>query len=103
MARPAAVVDEADDRLQPALAEGRQARIGPGPVGAVEAVGRDLLPQHRVAQGAQAEAGEARQVAYAAMVAAAVELGKEAVVDAVDRALEAAPHLQGWPAVFWPL
>jgi hypothetical protein len=52
-ARPAAVMNEADDGTHSKLAQARQARVRPGPVGARQAVRRSALPEHRVAQGTE--------------------------------------------------
>jgi hypothetical protein len=94
--RPAAVVDEADDGPHPEVAQAGQALVGPRPVDdrGVRAR-RALLPQHRVAQGADAEPREAFEVAGSRDVAVALELAEVGVVHAVDRALHPTPHLEG--------
>src|SRR5205085_1173052 len=91
----AAVVDEADDRLDVEPAQRRQASIGPRPVGGRRTVRGRRLPEDGVAQRADAERGEALEVAVALGMPVAVELGEVGVPDSVDSAFDAAPHLQG--------
>jgi hypothetical protein len=86
------VVDEADDRLDAQPPQLREAAVGTRPVGRGGAARSGVFPQHRIAQGAQAERCEAREIVGAAMVPAAVELGEVPVADAVDRAFDATPH-----------
>ena len=63
MARTASVVDEADDRTDPELAQPREPLVRPRPVCALEAVGRDALPEDGVADGSGAEPREKIEVA----------------------------------------
>ena len=55
MTRPAAVMQQADDRLNAQLAEPREPRVGPRPIGPLKSGGRGALPQHGIANGADAE------------------------------------------------
>ena len=85
--------DEADDGSNAEVAEAREALVGPGPVRPVEAGGRGALPEHRIADRADAERGEALKVIVARAVAAALELREVAVANPIDGALDAAPQL----------
>ena len=94
VARAAAVVDQAGDRGDAGVAQRIEALVGPAPVGALEAVGRGALPQHRVADGANAERGEAVDIAGAVGMTVTVELAEIRILHTVDGAFEAAPKFQ---------
>ena len=91
MARAAAVVDQSGDRGDAGRAQGGQALVRPAPVGAFDAVGGGAFPQDGVADGADAEPGEALDVAGAVAMAVAVQLAEIRILHAIDRAFEAAP------------
>ena len=93
----AAVVREPDDGTDAERPEARQLRVRPAPVDlttGVLAVGRVLLPEHRVAQRADAQAREAFDVARAREVPVALELAEIRVTHPVDRGLQTAPQLE---------
>ena len=94
MLRTAAMVDQADDRRHAEPLQGRQARVGPGPVGVLDAVGGGALPQDGIADGLDAEGSEAFDVLQAAGVAVAVHLAEVRITHAVDGAFESAPKRQ---------
>jgi hypothetical protein len=91
VARTASVVHKPDDRLEVELAQASERAIGPRPTRFVCVGRRDLLPEHRVANGGDAEGGKAIEVVKAAAVTARFDLVEVAITDPVDRALETAP------------
>jgi hypothetical protein len=97
MARAAAVVHQPDDRTDAELAQPSEPIVGPPPVDAIDAMRCQTLPQHRIAQRADAERGEQLQVLEPAVVARPHQLIEPAATDAVDRTLDAAPHLEWHP------
>jgi hypothetical protein len=94
VAGAAAVVDQPRDRGQAEPAQAAEPLVRPAPVGAPGAVRGDPLPQHRVADGPDAQRGEVVEVARAVLVAAQHGLVDVAVADPGDGALEPAPHLE---------
>jgi hypothetical protein len=88
------VVDQAGDRGNAGLAQGREALVGPGPVGLVDAVRGGTFPQDRIADRADAGRCEALDIAVAQRVAVTVELAEVFVLHAVDSAFEAAPEFE---------
>jgi hypothetical protein len=87
------MVDQPSNGRDAGLLQGGQALVRPAPVGRGETVRRGAFPQDRIADGVNAERGEAGDVIAAVGVAVALDLGKVTVLDAVDSALEAAPKL----------
>src|SRR3954467_2331304 len=57
-ARPTAVVTEADDGPDAEVPQTAEPLVGPAPIGIIGIIGDDALPEHRVAEGANAERGE---------------------------------------------
>ena len=94
VARTAAVVDQAGDRGDAGIAQRVEALVRPGPVGLFDAVRGGALPDHRIADRADAEGCEAFDVVRASCVAVAIELVEVGVLNAVDGAFEAAPEFE---------
>ena len=94
VAGPAAVVHQADDGRETETAQGRQALVGEAPVGLLDRFRRCRFPEHRVADGADPERGEALEIVVAQVVPASVELRPVDVAHAIDGAFHTAPHLQ---------
>src|SRR5690554_1584743 len=88
------------DLLHPQRAYPLQPAGRPIPVGGFQPARRDLFPQHRLAQGADAKLRERLQVGLALQVAAALELAEPLAAHPVDRALHSAPQLQRPVAAF---
>ena len=78
----------------PELAQAGEALVGPLPVGFLAEFRHRALPQHRIAQRADAELGAAVEVGQASMMPGSVELAVIAVTDAIVRRLNASPQLQ---------
>jgi hypothetical protein len=94
MARTAAVVDQADDGRHAQLLQHGQAFVRPRPVCRVDAVRSGALPQHGIADRADAERGKALEVLQPLCMTVAVHLGEVIVAYAVDGAFEPAPELK---------
>jgi hypothetical protein len=94
VARAGTVVDQADDRRDAQVLEHGQAFIGPRPVGGLDAIGCRALPQHGVADGADAERSKTFQVLQPCGMAVAIHLGEVVIAYAVDGAFQAAPQLE---------
>ena len=94
VARPRAVVQQADDRRQPEAAQPCQSRVVPSPVPQVGMVWRHPLPQHGVAQDANPERSHPVQVVVPLEVARLAELVAPLVADAHHAAFKATPHLE---------
>ena len=88
------MVDQAGDGPHAEAPDFGQSLVAPAPVALVRPVGGRALPQHRVAQSLEADLGETGEVLDPVLVAAADGLVEEAVADAVDRALVAAPQFK---------
>ncbi len=95
VARPAAMVHQPDDRLDPEFGEPAQPFVGEAPVAAVRVVRRHRLPQDRIAQRADAERGDAIEILDAVPVAGLGELVAIVVADADHGTFEPAPKLHG--------
>ena len=94
IARPAAMMEQSGDRPDPERAQPRQTRVAPCPVARSEAVGRDTLPQQRIAESRDAERGESVEVLDAILMPGQPDLVSEAVPHPVDGALDAAPEFE---------
>jgi hypothetical protein len=94
VARTAAVVQQPGDRGHAQVAQPAEPLVRPAPVGPVEAVGGDPLPEHGVADRADAQRRELVEVARAVLVAAEDRLVDVAVPDPGHGALETAPDLE---------
>src|SRR5687767_10212382 len=90
----AAVIQEAGDGPHIQLAQPREPLVRPAPVEMVDALRSDAFPQHRVAQGANAERREGGEVVDPRIVSRPDELIKKLVADAVHRAFDAPPDLE---------
>lgn len=89
MARPAAVVRQPRDGPDAQLPQAAEPLVRPRPVDVLEAVGRQALPQHGIADGADAQAREEVEITHARGVVVALHLIEEHVAYPVDGALEA--------------
>jgi hypothetical protein len=87
------MVYQPHDGAHAQVPQARQALVGPAPVGVLQAVGGDVLPQDGVADGRNAERGEALQVVHAGGVAIERHLVEVTVANTVDGALQSAPDL----------
>src|SRR3954471_12794744 len=94
VARSAAVVQQTRDGRDAKLAQPREPLVRPAPVGRTVGIGHRALPQHRIAQRADAELGTAREIADARVMARALELAEIRIADAVVRRLDPAPQLE---------
>ena len=95
-ARTAAVMHEADDRAACRERRSRPSRIDPvpGPVGTAQTVRRNALPQHRVAQRAEAAEAAKRVQSATRRDVRPAHLIEEGLADAVDGAFHTAPELE---------
>jgi hypothetical protein len=94
MFRAAAMMDQSDDGGDAEALQRGQAGVGPGPVGAVDAIRSSALPQYRITDRLDPERGEALDVFHAVGVAIAFHLAEVIVAYTVDRAFKAAPKRQ---------
>jgi hypothetical protein len=95
----AAVVTQRQDRLHAEPTNFRHTLVGPTEIMLLWAVGRDPLPQRRVAQLANAEIREQREVFQTVLVAAAQRLVEPAIAHPIDGAFMAAPKFHGRPCL----
>jgi hypothetical protein len=95
VAGAAAVVQQPCDRGQAELAQPPEPLVGPAPVGPVQAVRGHALPEHGVADRADAQPGEVVEVARAVLVPVQHGLVDVAVADPGDGAFQPAPDLDG--------
>jgi len=91
--RTAAVMNQPGNDAHSCATNEGKAIIGPRPRLFVRSSGRNSLPQHGVAQGTNAELTAPFDVIAALGVTVALELVEPAVIDAIDRAFDTAPHL----------
>jgi hypothetical protein len=88
------VVRQPHDGADVELPQASEPLVHPRPVDVLDAVGRDPLPQHRIADGADTQAREEVKIFHTRGVAVALHLVEEHVPHTVDGALEAAPKLE---------
>ncbi len=86
------MVDQPDDRLDAEPLQRDQPLVRPAPVSRSEPGRRDALPQHRLAQRADAERCKTIEVIVAHRMAITIQLAEIAIVHAIDRAFDAAPQ-----------
>src|SRR5215203_2176204 len=88
------MMEEPGDRGDATRSQRVETRIDPAPVWPPRIIGRDTLPEQRVAQAANPERGDALHIVRASGMPGELELIVVPVVDAVDGALDPAPQLQ---------
>jgi hypothetical protein len=91
--RARAVVEQAGDHLDAALAEHRQPVVGPGEVELVRPVRGDGLPQDGEAKRGDSEIGDPIEIVASAAMAGLRRLIAPAVAQPDDGALGASPKL----------
>ena len=97
VARPAALVQQADDRRDAKFTQGRQAFVRPCPVRSGQAGASGALPQHGIAQRAHTKRSETLEVLHARRVAATIELAEVVVPHPVNCAFESTPQCDWRP------
>src|SRR3954447_25016834 len=88
-------MQEPDHRADPKFSQSGQPAIGPSPVDLVEADRGKTLPDHRKANGSDAESREAVKVLVAPFVARPLDLVEPLLPYPVNRALDTAPPFDG--------
>src|SRR3954454_22327527 len=88
------MVHQPDDRANAEITQQPEPLVRPAPVDQIGAVRSHSLPQRRIPQCADAELRELLQVVRTPVVAGPRELIEPAIADAIDRALDAAPHFE---------
>lgn len=96
MARTAAVMKQTGDGPDLQLSQLTEALVCSRPIAGAILLGSGAFPKHRVAQSLQAKAREVLQITVATPMAIKFKLVVELVPDAVDRAFDSAPELQGF-------
>src|ERR1043165_2657315 len=86
-------MQQAGDGTDPQRSQYCEPLIRPSPVRPIEGIRRDALPQHGVPQRGDAESGKAFEILQAMLMAAALCLIEPLVANSIDRAFDAAPHL----------
>jgi hypothetical protein len=94
VARPAAMMDEADNRLNSKKAEALQTLIVPAPVRGKWAIRCDRFPKHGIPQCPYSQRRDSIQVAKTAVVSGLCDLVSVRVTDPDQRTFEAAPELK---------
>ena len=92
--RSAAMVDESGHRLYAEGLKLAKALVGPSPVRTYRAERSNPFPKYRIAQPADAQRGDAAEVAGPLGMPGPFQLIVIAIADAVHSALDAAPQLQ---------
>ena len=92
--RTAAMVNEADDRLDAVIAKQRQRRVAPAPVGTGEPVRRRVLPQGRPPDFAKSHRGHLLDEVGPRVAADEIELIDETIAEAIDRAFDPTPQFE---------
>ena len=89
---------EAADHSGPALAKHRESFVSPGPVAIVRPLGRDILPQNRIADSRDTEIGDQVYVAPPVSMSRFFALIPVLVAEPDDGTFNASPHLE--PGIF---
>jgi hypothetical protein len=94
------MMHEPDDRSDLERAHPGETRVGPLPVKDFGIVGRDMLPQYRIAQGGYSEFCKAIQILHPPVVTGGPCLIAVTRSDAIDRALMPTPKV-GHAILVW--